>query len=149
MLCCETVKQDCVHPTAHSLRSTCQHTASALQGSPPLQVCPARPEAALPWVGPLKPQRVAEKVSLATYRDCPLKTLFHSGASQRKHLTRSLYVPRGMKQISRAILEVRDMHFSLKYHGLLYIRWKDLSFGSIRVTHLECTSQSIRILAGL
>ena len=42
-----------------------------------------------------------------------------------------------------------DTRFSLKYHGLLYIRWKDLSFGSIRVTHLECTSQNIRILAGL
>lgn len=49
--------------------STCQRTVSALWGFPPPVVCPPCSEAALPWVGSLRPQRTAcERLSLVTWQ---------------------------------------------------------------------------------
>lgn len=47
----------------------------------------------------------------------------------------SLCFTHGRKQISKAILEVKNKHFLGKHHKLHHISWKDLSVGSVRVTY--------------
>lgn len=151
MLCYETAKQECVSPAAHSPYSQRVSAPFQLCGAShlPWSVLPAQRQPCRGWGHWDHRGQPVRDYHLWHDRDCPLKTVSLRSVLKEALDSVSLYVTRGMKQISKAILEVRNTHFSLKYHELLYIKWKDLSFGSIRVTHLEWTSQSIRMLAGL